>query len=110
MLSASLMEGSLGHECSRLTFKAMDPHRAGCRAEDLVLLTKTAAPREAGNDSVLPEVHLLALIDRVEDDERNKGQKIVTALVNLSPGKSGAGAGAPLVAQRLLSATRCRGT
>ena len=57
----------------------------GCRADDLVLLTM----EEPADASQPPEVHLLALIERVDIDEGNRSQKIVVGHVNLVSGSTG---------------------
>ena len=61
----------------------------GCRADDLVLLTKAELGDEPGTASQPPEVHLLALIERVDIDEGNRSQKIVVGHVNLVSGSAG---------------------
>lgn len=61
----------------------------GCRADDLVLLTKSEPGDESGTPSQPPEVHLLALIERVDIDEGNRSQKIVVGHVNLVSGSAG---------------------
>ena len=69
------------------------PHlccRDGCRPDDLVLLTKTQPPSEYSKASKPPAMHLLALIERVERDEIEKGRLHVTGLVNLLSGNPGA--------------------
>ena len=67
--------------------------RNECRPEDIVLLTKETMHWESGARLDPPALHILALAEKVETSHERKGEKLVTAHVNLisgAPGKASA--------------------
>lgn len=67
----------------------ISPCRNGCRADDLIMLTKEALRLKPGSPLRPPSLHILALIDKVENCDEKKGQKLVVAHVNLLSGSTG---------------------
>ena len=55
----------------------------------MVLLTKEPMHLESGRRLKPPELHILALVEKVETSHERKGEKVVTAHVNLLSGASG---------------------
>lgn len=60
------------------SFKESASCRASVAGEDLLLLTQHMPQK-----GEIPSVHLLAIVERVASDDRTRGERIITAAVNL---------------------------